>query len=166
MIYMRETSTAYLMNGREILLMKRADNRSFAPGIWAGVGGHVEPGELNKPFETCVREIYEETGISIGQINHLRLQYIILRRSKTEIRIQYVYFGDSMVRNVVQTEEGQLFWIDKDRLFERKLSVTSRLSLEHYLAHGPTDEIMVGTVFCKNLKPVMNWCPVQDWEGI
>ena len=166
MIRLRETSTAYLLNGDDILLMKRADNRKFAPDIWTGVGGHIEPDELNQPYAACVREIFEETGIRINQIENLTLRYIILRRSKSEIRIQYVYFGDTNCRDIVDTDEGELYWIDRSHLFDRQLSVTSKLSLEHYLSNNQSNEIMVGTVFAVNSSPQMNWCPVQDWEGI
>ncbi|QHQ60211.1 NUDIX domain-containing protein [Anaerocolumna sedimenticola] len=64
MIKLRNMATAYLMNRNEFLLMKRAAGRNLAPGLWAGVGGHLEPEELNSPKEACLREIYEETGIT------------------------------------------------------------------------------------------------------
>ncbi len=166
MIKLRETTTAYLLNRDDILLMKRADNRKFAPGVWAGVGGHVEPNELNNPYATCVREILEETGIHINQIENLTHRYIILRRSKDEIRIQYVYFGHTNCRDFTDTEEGKLYWVDREHLFDRQLAVTSKLSLEYYLSNNRSNEIMVGTVFADNLAPRMNWCPVQDWEEI
>lgn len=166
MIKLRETTTAYLLNGSDILLMKRADSRKFAPGVWAGVGGHVEPNELNNPYATCVREIFEETGIQINQIENLTLRYIVLRRSQSEIRLQYVYFGDTNCRDIIDTEEGKLYWIDKNHLFDRQLSVTSRLSLEYYLSNNQSNGIMVGTVFAVDSTPRMNWCPVQDWEGL
>lgn len=166
MIKLRETTTAYLLNRNDILLMKRADNRKFAPGIWAGVGGHVEPNELNNPYETCVREILEETGIHISQIENLTHRYIVLRRSRDEIRIQYVYFGHTGCRDFTDTEEGKLYWVDQSHLFDRQLAITSKLSLEYYLSNNQSNEIMVGTVFAVDSTPRISWCPVQDWEEI
>ena len=80
MIKLRNMATAYLMSGSEILLMKRAAERKLAPGLWAGVGGHLEPDELNNPMEACLREIYEETGITQEQLTDIKLKYIVVRR--------------------------------------------------------------------------------------
>jgi 8-oxo-dGTP diphosphatase len=58
----RILSGAFIIEGNDYLLMKRADTKRIAPGMWGGVGGHAEPDELNSPRTTCLREIYEETG--------------------------------------------------------------------------------------------------------
>lgn len=167
MIKLRTIATAYLMNNEDFLLMKRSMNKKFAHGIWAGVGGHIEPHEINKPEEACLREIFEETGIEEKDIENLNLKYIVLRRSKDEIRIQYVYIGVSKTRNVSQTDEGELFWINRNELFERELSATTRSTLKHYLEFKDDfKDILVGTVRAENNHPIMNWCPVQDWEGM
>lgn len=155
------------MNNQDFLLMKRSLDRKFAPGIWAGVGGHREPHEINIPEVACLREIFEETGIAEKDIENLNLKYIILRRSKDEIRVQYVYFGVSKTREILQTDEGELFWINRSELFDRELSATTRSALNHYLDFGgSSEEIIVGTVRAENNKPIMNWCSVQDWEGM
>lgn len=43
---------------QKVLLTRRADNRQ-----WCLPGGHMEPGE--SATETCVREVKEETGLSV-----------------------------------------------------------------------------------------------------
>lgn len=167
MIKLRSMATAFLTNNGDFLLMKRAVNRKFAPGIWAGVGGHLEADEINDPRKACIREIYEETGICEKDLVDLKLKYIIMRRSRDEIRIQYVYLAKTTIRQVVNTDEGELFWINKDELFDRELSATSRMTLKHYLENGEkTIDILVGTVSAASNRPIMNWNPVQDWEGI
>jgi 8-oxo-dGTP diphosphatase len=47
-------ATAFLMNKDDFLLMQRLMQKKFAPGIWAGVGGHVEPEEVNNPYSACI----------------------------------------------------------------------------------------------------------------
>jgi 8-oxo-dGTP diphosphatase len=84
MIILRSITAAFLRNGGKYLLIKRSNNREIAPGIWSGVGGHMEPHEINKPLLACYREIEEETGITRDKINSLELLYIIVRRSKNE----------------------------------------------------------------------------------
>lgn len=167
LIKLRTTATAYLMNNDDYLLMKRAMNRKFKPGIWAGVGGHLEPHEINNPEEACLREIFEETGIGKNELENFKLKYITLRRSKNEIRIQYIYFAHSKTRNVIQTDEGELFWINRKEIFDKDLSVTTRETLKHYTSYEDTiDDILVGTVSAQNNHPIMTWLPVQDWEDM
>ena len=61
MITLRNGVAAFLQNNGSYLLMKRAENRGIAPGVWSGVGGHIEPNEINDPLAACYREIEEET---------------------------------------------------------------------------------------------------------
>lgn len=167
MITLRSMTTAYLQNENDFLLMKRAANRKFAPGIWAGVGGHIEKEEINQPGDACLREIYEETGIPAEMIDDLQLRYIILRRSKDEIRLQYVYFAKTTTRQVIYTDEGELFWIPKDKLLDRELSATTKETLRHYSQLGEKmSDVLVGTVSAEKNIPIVNWSPVQDWEGM
>jgi 8-oxo-dGTP diphosphatase len=158
--------TAYIINNNDILMMQRSMNKKFAPGVWAGIGGHVEPNEVNDPQETCIREIYEETGISKENLFDLKLKYIILRKSKLEIRIQYVYTAKTNIRKVIDTDEGTLFWINKNDILDRDLSTTVRMTLDHYLKYEDTlDDILVGTVSSEKEQPKINWVPLQDWES-
>jgi len=46
------------------LWVKRRDDAVDAPGVWAWPGGTIDPGE--KPQDTAVRELEEETGIAWG----------------------------------------------------------------------------------------------------
>ncbi len=52
-------------NGIEFLLMKRSDNQ-FYPGLWQMVTGKIIDGE--QAFETALREIKEETGLTPLQL--------------------------------------------------------------------------------------------------
>lgn len=160
-------AVAFLINNDDFLLLKRSESRKFAPGVWAGVGGHVEPDEINSPYVACTREIFEETGISEGNIEGLRLHYIILRRSDNEIRISYVYFGHSNTRVIIDSDEGKLSWIHKDDLFQRNLSVMNKVALSHYINNESTDgKVLVGTLDLSCSTQNVIWSPILDCEGI
>jgi 8-oxo-dGTP diphosphatase len=51
----------FLLHGDEVLML----HRRFPPnqGLWNGVGGHIEPGEM--PRQAVIREVGEETGYQI-----------------------------------------------------------------------------------------------------
>lgn len=80
-----------------------------------------------------MREIYEETRITENDIDDLKLIYIILQRVKNEIKVFYIYFGNSTKREVIDTDEGKLYWIPKDELLNREFTDTIRIALIHYL---------------------------------
>ena len=55
---LRPGAAAAVRDGDRLLLTKRSDN-----GQWCLPGGGVEPGE--RPAETAIREVLEETGLTI-----------------------------------------------------------------------------------------------------
>ncbi len=54
----------FLTRGNEVLMLHR--NRPPNQGLWNGVGGHIEPGEL--PRACILREIREETGYVVNNV--------------------------------------------------------------------------------------------------
>lgn len=86
-------STAFLFNGNKVLMMKKDSSRITDTVFWTGLGGHLEPDELNFPNRACIREIFEESGIQEEEIEELKLKYILLQIKDEEIRQQFVYFG-------------------------------------------------------------------------
>lgn len=164
----RAMSGAFIINGKDYLMMKRSKDRKIAPGMWGPVGGHVEPYELNDPKATCLREIYEEAGIEEKSFEKLDLKYIILRREKEEIRLHYIFIGKAKTRYYDdKTNEGKLYWINQNELIGKPMSFTVREALEHYnKIENKNNEIMVGTVSVDDNKPYMNWNSLDEWEGI
>lgn len=163
----RLMATAFLWNGSDVLLIRRSVSRTFHPGLWAGVGGHIEPHEISTPDSACLREIAEETGITSKDLAELSLRYILLRQRATEIRQQYVYFGVSRTRRVRTTSEGELHWVPETELFDRELVPTTRLLLEHYMRNrsAEPDVIWVGVLDGADPRsPAVSWSRLRDWE--
>ncbi|MBU5315046.1 NUDIX domain-containing protein [Clostridium bornimense] len=164
----RVIAGAFIIEGNDYLLMKRSDTKKIAPGMWGGVGGHAEPNELNSPKKTCLREIYEETGIEEADFKDFNLKYIIIRRNKGEIVLMYYFIALSKIRRYEdKTQEGKLHWINKHELLDRPMSFEIRSMLKHYISIGyKSNEINVGTVSVIENKPVMNWNTIDSWEGL
>jgi 8-oxo-dGTP diphosphatase len=57
----------FLFNESKILLIKQNSEIKPSFGRWNGIGGHIEEGE--DPFSSARREIFEESGLSIENIN-------------------------------------------------------------------------------------------------
>jgi len=164
-ITLKNYVAAFLRNDDNYLLMKRADNRRINPGFWSGIGGHIEPHEINDPLTACYREIEEEAGIIKAEIASLELFYIITRRSKNEIRQSYIYFGETTASNVTQSDEGELFWIPQNLLLEREYTKTFAAMLEHYRKREQGDRaVYVGIADNDNGKLKMKWSRCDDFE--
>ncbi len=167
MLAARPMTTAFLLNNERCLMMKPSKDRSFKPGIWAGVGGHIEEGEIRNPLGSCLREIEEEAGLCESDVESLSLRYIVHRLSSvdSEIRQQYVYFGNARRTDVLQTDEGQLHWIGLSSLLDLETARTTKFIFEHYFDEGSaTSDVYVGAVFKAHGDPRMSWSPLQDWE--
>ena len=165
MITLRNGIAAFLRNGDKYLLMKRGDNRRIAPGVWSGVGGHIEPHEISNPLAACYREIEEESGIVKSAIASLELLYIITRRNRDEIRQSYIYFGETEQTDVIETDEGELFWIAHGDLLKREYTKTFAAMLEHYINRNQDDRaVYVGVAENDGGNLRMNWSRCEDWE--
>jgi 8-oxo-dGTP diphosphatase len=158
-------STALLFNSKnELLMMKRSPNRTLSPGLWAAVGGHLEPDELNNPRAAVIREIFEETGLREEDISGLRMQYILIRLNRDEVRQQFFYVGRTDVRPSVRTDEGELYWIPEAAILDRPMPFIFRGLLKHYLAHGDSEHVWIGTAGLTELErmPTIHWTPLID----
>lgn len=159
----RNIATAFLMNKDDVLLMERSETNKRMPGFWYGVGGHIEPEEINDPYSAVIREIYEETGLKKDNVENLKLKYMLLRREKDETVINYVYFGRTNTRNVLQNDEGTLHWIPKEEAMNRKFIDVLKLALKHYFADEKNDDVMVG-VMQKEKKSGIKWSTLMNME--
>lgn len=159
---MREMATAFISYRDHWLMMKKESGRVFPFEFWSGVGGHLEPDEINRPYEACLREIEEETGLQPQDLVGLKLRYILLRQKDDEIRQQYVYFGESRHRDVVASEEGELYWIHQDEVLDLHLSTIVKLMIQHYREKSETERIYVGAMTLENGQPTVRWSDLAD----
>ncbi|MGG3280158.1 NUDIX domain-containing protein [Paenibacillus solani] len=159
----RQMSTAFLFNENKVLLMKKDSSRITETEFWTGLGGHLEPDELNFPKRACIREIFEESGIQEEEIEELKLRYILLRIKDEEIRQQFVYFGKTKRTNYINSEEGELHWIDKDKILELRLSKIVSFMVKHFLENPNKNEIIIGTITINNEEsPEIQWSELKD----
>ncbi len=95
----------------KILMLKRAETKKVDPGIYAGIGGKVEPHESF--YDALVREIKEETGIT--EFESIR-PYSITQHPypPTDSEWVNVYFMVKIAKKVEvkQIEEGTFHWVD------------------------------------------------------
>lgn len=157
-------TTAYLLNNGNVLLMERSSQKSFIPGVWSGIGGHVEPTEYGDLKSACLREIEEETGLQSADMQDLVLSYVILRQRKHELRQQFIYFGRTTTTELGTTDEGTLHWIPSSQVFDCRMTDSNRLLLKHYFDNEPSNQVWVGTMYGEVGESKIQWALMSDWE--
>ena len=98
-----------------ILVQDRVDSS------WPGVsfpGGHIEPGESFTL--SVIREIKEETGLTVSSPMLCGIKQ--WTNEKNERYIVLFYKTDKFSGELRSSDEGQVFWIKSDELFNYKLS--------------------------------------------
>lgn len=162
---LRQMTCVFLINGTDMLLMKRADTMHIAPGLWAGIGGHLEEDEISDPELCAIREVAEETGITPDRIQDLRLQAVVLRQGSQEIRMQYIYLGGTDTRELGKTTEGTLHWVPSTEVLAREMSAANRFFLEKHFNEGPSGLVWVGTLENSGGRPRIQWATLENWEA-
>lgn len=146
-IILRNMTAIYISRAEEMLMLYRIGSRVVEPS-WCGIGGHFEQEELNDPRTCMLRELEEEIGLRESALENLRLRYVTLRLKNGEIRQNYYYFADLKPEEEVNliSDEGRVEWIPYDRVLDRKMPLTAKFMLEHYMNIGRfTDGLYSGT---------------------
>lgn len=88
---------------------------------WEGltfVGGHVEEGE--NLYESCVREVFEETGLTV---TNLKLKGTVnwIDRSQNKRWLAFLYYTENYRGELIEENvEGKLFWMGVDEFKNSK----------------------------------------------
>lgn len=140
-INLRNMTAIYIRRGEEMLMLYRIGSRVVEPS-WCGIGGHFEESELNDPESCVLRELREEIGIAPEALVGLKLKYVTLRLKNGEIRQNYYYFAElkNDVDVTLDSNEGKVRWVAFDELLDRKMPLTAKQMLTHYMEIGRFDE--------------------------
>lgn len=80
---------------------------------WVGVGGHFEEGE--SPEECLLREVYEETGLTL---RNFRLPGIVTFSTDVyPTEYMFLYTADSYEGEMIECNEGNLEWVKKSDVY-------------------------------------------------
>ena len=129
---MVETTLCYIERAGKVLLLHRTrKNEDPNHGKWIGVGGHIEPGETP---EVCVlREVLEETGFKLLDC---RARGVVRFRSDVNPdEDMYLFTATAFSGDLRECDEGELKWIEKDKMFELPMWEGDRVFLR-LLAEG------------------------------
>lgn len=99
-------------NGKYLMLHRTKKENDINKDKWLGIGGKFEEGE--SPEECVIREVKEETGLTLKSY---KLRCIVTYVSTTwETEYMYVFTSDNFEGNLIECNEGDLEWIDKEQI--------------------------------------------------
>ena len=101
-------------DGKYLMLHRTKKKNDINKDKWLGIGGKFEEGE--SPEECMIREVKEETGL---MLKNYQLRCIVTYVSTTwETEYMYVFTSNEFEGNLIPCDEGDLQWIDKDKIME------------------------------------------------
>ena len=109
------TTLCYIEKEDSYLMLHRIKKeKDINKDKWIGVGGHFEAGE--SPEECLLREVYEETGLTLVS---WRLRGIITFSTDVyETEYMFLYTADRYTGSLTECSEGTLEWVEKSRVPE------------------------------------------------
>ena len=115
-------------NGKTLMLERVKKKNDMHKNKWMGIGGHMEVSETSD--EAIIREIYEETGLTP---KNLKLHGIITFPNfkwDGEDEVMYLYSANGYTGEIIECNEGNLEWIDNEKVDELNMWPGDRIYLK------------------------------------
>ena len=124
---MINSSICYIeKDGKYLMLHRTKKENDINKEKWIGVGGKFEDKE--SPEECIVREVKEETGLIL---NSYELRCIVTYVALNwETEYMYVFTSDDFSGELIECNEGDLEWVDKNKIFDLNLWEGDKIFLE------------------------------------
>lgn len=106
------TTLCYIEQDGKYLMLHRVKKKDDGNhDKWIGIGGHFEAGE--SPEDCLLREVKEETGLTLTSY---RFRGLVTFISGDWQEYMCLYTADGFTGEMTECSEGELLWVEKDRL--------------------------------------------------
>lgn len=112
------TTLCYIEKDEKYLMLHRiSKEKDINKDKWIGVGGHFEGEE--SPEECLLREVYEETGFTLTAYQFRGI--VTFCSEGTPAEYMCLYTADGFEGELKECDEGNLEWVEKNKLEELNL---------------------------------------------
>ncbi len=134
----------FIRDGDRVLLLQR--RRPPNQGLYNAPGGKIEAHE--DPYEACLREVHEETGLRLQGVA-LRSVLTVITRTTGAQWLLFVFAADRPPgpAGPVATDEGQLRWVPLAEVSSLPVPADIPLILPHIFS--PRAGILMGKLHCE-----------------
>ena len=131
---MKNTTLCYVeKDGKYLMLHRVKKENDLNEGKWIGVGGKFEEGE--SPEECLLREVREETGLTLTDYRLRGIVTFLSQRWETEY--MFLYTATSFTGELTDCDEGVLAWVKKEEVLSLSLWEGDRIFLDLLRQDGP-----------------------------
>ena len=128
---MLKTTLCYIeKDGRYLMLYRNKKKNDINEGKWIGIGGKFEAGET--PEQCLLREVKEETGLTLTSWDFRGLIHFLPDKGQAED--MYLFTADGFTGELIPCNEGELSWIEKEKIFGLNLWEGDKVFLKKLLA--------------------------------
>ena len=110
--------TSFIKNNNKILILKRSNKVRSMKGLWSGISGMIENGEI--PIERAKIEIFEEAGINEKEIELLKsIEQIKIKSAQYknhEWNIFPFLFSTKNLEIKLNWENSEFKWIEPNEI--------------------------------------------------
>ena len=111
---MRNTTLCHIEKDNKYLMLHRVKKQNdLNRDKWVGIGGKFEDKE--SPEECNLREVREETGLTLKSARYCGIVTFVSDIWETEY--MHIFHSEDFYGEIKECAEGNLEWIDKDRLY-------------------------------------------------
>lgn len=115
---MRQTTLCYLeQDDCYLMLHRNKKKQDVNENKWIGVGGKFLPGEA--PEECLIREVYEETGLTL--LDYQFRGVLTFCCDVQEPEYIFLYTSSRFTGTLKPCDEGELAWIPKNKVLDLSL---------------------------------------------
>lgn len=170
MMGMRLTTLCYIEdNGKYLMLHRTKKKNDQSQGKWLGVGGKMENGE--SPEDCMRREVREETGFTVT--DYIFAGVITFISDIYEAEHMFIYVVTGFTGGMIECNEGDLAWIDKQEVMKLNLWEGDRIFLKllseerygfsiRYVYHGDELVEVTGNITSEDIAVVDKYRKSED----
>lgn len=124
---MQNTTLCYIEREGQYLMLHRVKKKNDVnQDKWVGVGGKFEDKE--SPEECLLREVKEETGLTLTRYAYRGLVTFVSDRWETEY--MHLFTADGFEGDMIVCDEGDLEWVDKQAVQDLPIWTGDKIFLD------------------------------------